>query len=329
MTDNLPVNAPQEILNNLSKNITPENAMMQDSNKERPDIERKKHIARLNEKYTHLKLFLNAVVVAGFDEVSSDPNSIFHIERVKETVAQLRKLGFSNVIISTFEEFLFNKMSFFTGLDKNERNLFKSYFQNINFTLSSQQKSEYKENINKNIPTEQLHVSASIIESALSNENQTLLVIFKTMFTLCNGIEIGLIGRSLRNYFKTRYPFNDLDDSNKNQFTEMMNLPLFIPSQDLTNINEQLKLWIKMIRQEQVDLCGIKNDESIGKMLEIGIDENLDQAIKNTLDKLPLLDNEQLGLSLNQIKQYIKNEEYWTYFEAGLQNFFNHQLMHS
>ena len=60
-------------------------------------------------------------------------------------------------------------------------------------------------------------------------------------------------------------------------------------------------------------------------MLEIGIDENLDQAIKNTLDKLPLLDNEQLGLSLNQIKQYIKNEEYWTYFEAGLQNFFNHQ----
>jgi len=109
----------------------------------------------------------------------------------------------------------------------------------------------------------------------------------------------------------------------------MMNLPLFIPSQDLTNINEQLKLWIKMIRQEQLDLCGIKNDESTGKMLEIGIDENLDQAIKNTLDKLPLLDNEQLGLSLNQIKQYIKNEEYWTYFEAGLQNFFNHQLMHS
>ena len=46
MTDNLPVNAPQEILNNLSKNITPENAMMQDSNKERPDLERKKHIAR-------------------------------------------------------------------------------------------------------------------------------------------------------------------------------------------------------------------------------------------------------------------------------------------
>jgi len=65
----------------------------------------------------------------------------------------------------------------------------------------------------------------------------------------------------------------------------MMNLPLFIPSQDLTNINEQLKLWIKMIRQEQLDLCGIKSDESTGKMLEIGIDENLDQAIKNTLDK--------------------------------------------
>lgn len=47
MTDNLPVNAPQEILNNLSKNITPENAMMQDSNKERPDIERKKTYCKI------------------------------------------------------------------------------------------------------------------------------------------------------------------------------------------------------------------------------------------------------------------------------------------
>ena len=327
MTNNLPINATQEILNNLATSITPENAMMQDSNIEKSDLERKKHIAKLNERYTHFKLFLNASIVAGIDEVSSDPNNIFHIERIRETVIQIRKLGFSNVIVSTFEEFLFDKLSFFTGLDVSERNLFRSYYQSVNFNLSSQQKLEYKKNINKNISLEQSHVSSNNIESILSDENQSLLVIFKTMFTLCDGIELGLIGRSLRNYFKTRYPFNEVGDYSENQFKEMMNLPLFIPLKKLDNINDQLKVWIKLIREEQLNLCNIKNDESIGKILEVGIEDNLDQAIQNVMGKLPLLDTEQVGLSLNQIKSHIENEEFWIYFEAGLQNFFNHQLM--
>lgn len=327
MNNNLQSNIHNEILINIKKNATPENAMMEHFNQEKSGIDRKKYVAKLNEIYTHFKLFLNAAVVSGVDEVSSDPNNIFHIEKVKESVFLLRKAGFSNVIINTLEEYLFNRISFFSGSDLNERNYFKSYYQNINLNLSKQQKTQYKENIEKEIGIDQVHISSNEIEINLSNENQALLTIFKVIFLLCNGIEIGLIGRSLRNYFKTRYPFNNIGDESQLQAENMMNLPLFLPKKDLGEINLHLQEWIKIIRNEQLKLCNITKEESTKKILEIGIDDNLSEAINQSLDKLPILNQEQLGLSLNQIKGYIKNDELWDYFYAGLTNYYNNQIL--
>ena len=319
---------PTNVITHFQETAKSENVAMQNAFSETENHTRKEYVAKINECYTHFKLFLNAAIVAGFDEISLDVNNQFHIERVRESVVLLRKFGFSSVIVSTIEETLFNRLSFFAHNDNDQRSYLRGYFYNVNGKLSSQQKSEYKENINRQVNVEQKHEPASNIESPLSNENQALICIFKVMFTFCDGMELGLIGRSLRNYFKTRYPLNSINDSDKGQFDEFMNLPLFVPIYDLTDIQGQIKNWIKLIRNEQLNLANIKSDESTGKLLEIGVDENVEQAIKNVLNKLPLLEtNMQKGLSLNQLKNWIKNKELWTYFESGVKNYFNHLVL--
>lgn len=332
MTEENAVNTPivNSVVDHLKSQTTELNAVRENTQNEDPALEYKRFKFQVNEQYTLFKLFLNAVMIGGFEEVSLNNNSIFHIEKIRETLNFLRTKGFSNVIYSTLEETLLNQLSFFNQTADKQHSMFAHhYYYQVHNELSPQQKSELKEQQNQKANTERTTEPAYILEQNFCLEDAALISFFKLVFELCSNIEIGLLGRTLRNYFKHRYLLGNLGDNIKMMSVEeMMNAPLYILLPKKDDIKAQIADWIKVIRQEQLNLCEIKSDESTEKLLEIKVDEKLDLAIKNVMNKLHLLEIQRQGISLAQIKQLIPNKEMqWTYFEGGIENTYNHYLL--
>lgn len=318
-----------DLLNQLQQQANPLNATRQDTTTASPDFAFKQLSFKINENYTLFKLYLNAVMVAGFDEVSLNTNSLFHINNVRDALNFLRLKGFSNVICSTLEESLFNQLSFFANSDRNQRTIFNGEFYRVYNALNEQQKSALKDRRTETVNVEAEMLSAAEVETNLSPEDAAISAFFKMIFELCNNVEIGLIGQALRGYFKHRYQLRGLSASNVMfSLDEMLNAPLYVILPEAETVTKQIAEWVSLIRKEQLALCNIKSDESTGKILEVGIDENLDKAIENTLSQLPLKQLERKGISLNQLQVLLnKYDTQWQFLIAGLEGFYNHIIM--